>query len=89
MKLMLAKHVTSFSKISNISIFNYILYNYGILRTDCIKYLGVFLDSKLSFHQQVDYLFSHAIKLLGRIWTVTLSFSSLDSFMVLCVRLVR
>jgi hypothetical protein len=30
-------------------------YNSDILRTDCIKDLGVFLDSAFFFHQDVDY----------------------------------
>jgi hypothetical protein len=37
----------------------------------------------------IGYLFSHAIKLLGPIWTVTFSFSSLDSLMMLYSSLVR
>jgi hypothetical protein len=55
----------------------------------CIKDLGVFLDSKLYFHQHVDYLFSDTITLLGLIRSITFSFSSLDSLMILYSSLVR
>lgn len=37
----------------------------------------------------IDFLFSHAIKLSDTIWTVTFSFSSFDSLMVLYSILVR
>jgi hypothetical protein len=48
-------------------------------RTDCIRDLGVFIDTKLHFHQEEDNIFSQAIKLLGLIQTLTFSFSSLHS----------
>jgi hypothetical protein len=54
-----------------------------ILRTDCIKDLGVYIDCKLHFHQHVDYLFCHAMKLLGLIHTLTFSFSTLNSLLML------
>jgi hypothetical protein len=44
-----------------------------ILRTDCIKDLGVLLGCKLSIHQLVSYLFSDAIKLLGLTHITTFS----------------
>jgi hypothetical protein len=36
-------------------------------------------DSKLHFHRHVDYLYSKALKLLGLIYFIIYSFSSLDS----------
>jgi hypothetical protein len=45
--------------------------------------MGVYIDCKLHFHQHVDYLFSHAMKLLGLIRTLTFSFSTLDSLLIL------
>jgi hypothetical protein len=54
--------------------FNYVICNADIPCTDCIKDIGVFLDSKLYFLQQVDYLFPHTIELLGFIRTTALSF---------------
>lgn len=69
--------------------YQYRLGNSFILRTDCIKDLGIYLDSKLHFHQHVDHLFSHALKLLGLIRTITFSFSTLDSLLTLYSTLVR
>ena len=60
-----------------------------IQRTDCVKDLGVYIDSKLYFHQHVDCLFSSALKLLGLIRTITFPFSSIDSLMTLYSTLVR
>jgi hypothetical protein len=40
---------------------------------DCIKDLGVFLDSKLYFHQHVYCLFSHSMKLLFTEYEILLS----------------
>jgi hypothetical protein len=60
-----------------------------ITRTDCIKDLGGFIDSKLYFHSHVDYIFSQFIKLLGLIHNITFSFSTLDSSLILYFLLVR
>jgi hypothetical protein len=59
-----------------------------INRTDTIKDLGVFLDSKLYFNQHVDYIFSQASKLC-LIRAITFSFSSVDSLLLLYFTLVR
>jgi hypothetical protein len=59
---------------------NYVHHNSGILRKYCIEIHGVFLDSKLYSHQNVNNLFCLLIKLLGQIRTITFSFSSTDSF---------
>jgi hypothetical protein len=81
--------VISFSRKINALTFIYVICNSDILCTDCIKDLGDFLDSKLYFHQYADYIFSHTIKLLRLIQTITFSFSSLESLMMLCSSLVR
>jgi hypothetical protein len=47
-----------------------------VTRTDCVRDLGVLTDTNLHFH-----IFSHAIGLLGFIWTATLRFSSLHSLL--------
>jgi len=47
------------------------------------------MDTELHFQQQVDNIFCQAIRLLGLIWTVNFSFSSLYSFLTLCCMLVR
>jgi hypothetical protein len=38
-----------------------------ILRSDCIRDLGVMLDSKLYFHCHVDFVYSQALRTLGLI----------------------
>jgi hypothetical protein len=63
--------------------------NYQYRRAGCIKDLGVHIDSKLHFHQHVDFLFSHTMKLLGLILIITFSFSSLDSLLMLYIAIVR
>jgi hypothetical protein len=50
------------------------LENSFILRTDCMKDLGVYIDCKRHFHRSVDFLFSHAMKILALILTLTCSF---------------
>jgi hypothetical protein len=49
----------------------------------------VFFDSKLYFHNYVDFLFSECINLLGLIWPVTIRFSSLDCLCMLYFALGR
>jgi hypothetical protein len=68
---------------------NYVLYNFGILSTDCFKDCGVLLGTKLYFHQHVYYLFSHAKKSIGLIRNITLRFSLLGSVLLLYISLVR
>lgn len=50
-----------FSRNTNVLTFKYAVYNSDVLPTDCFKLLGVFLDSKLYFQQQVASLFSHTV----------------------------
>ena len=64
--------------------FDYKLSESPITRTDCIRDLGVHIDTNLHFH-----IFSHAIGLLGLIQTVTLLLSSLHSLLTLYCTLVR
>jgi len=63
--------------------FDYNLCESSITRTDYIRDLRVLIDTKLHFHQQVDNIFSQAIRLLGLIRTVIFSFSSLHSVLTL------
>jgi hypothetical protein len=75
MKLNAGKtRIISFPRKTNMLTFNYVRYNCGIPLTDCIRDVGVSLDSKIYFHQHVDDLFAHAIKLSGLIWTITFPF---------------
>jgi hypothetical protein len=81
--------VISFTRKTNVSNYQYRLGNSFILPTDCIKDLGVHIDCKLHFHHDVDFLFSHTMKLLGLIRTLTFSFSTTDSLLILFFALVR
>jgi hypothetical protein len=66
MKLNINKtRVISFSRKTNLLLFDYKLCESLITRTECIKHLGVQIDSKLHFHNHVDYIFSQTIRLLG------------------------
>jgi hypothetical protein len=79
MKLNISKtKVMSFSRKTNILIYEYKLCQSSITRTDSIEDLGVFLDYKLHFHNLVNYIYSQFIKLLDRVRCVTFSFSSLE-----------
>jgi len=51
--------------------------------------MGVLIDTKLHFHQQVDNIFSQAIRLLGLIRNVTFLCSSPHSLLTLYSTLVR
>jgi hypothetical protein len=81
-------YVISFTRKTNSIHFDYRLCNTVITRTDCVKDLGVWLDNKLYFHY-VKCIFSVVSKLLGLINFITYHFSSLDSFLVLYMSLVR
>jgi hypothetical protein len=72
MKLNVTKtRVISFSTKTNLLLFDYKLCESLITRTECIKYLGVQIDSKLHFDNHVDYIFSQTIRFLGLIRSVT------------------
>jgi hypothetical protein len=60
-----------------------------ITPTSSIKDLVVFFDSKLHFHNNVDYVFSECIKMLGLIRSITYRFSSLECLYVIYFTLVR
>jgi hypothetical protein len=51
--------------------------------------MGVFIDSKLHFHNHVDYIFSQCMKLFGLVRTITLPFSSTGSLYMLYYTLIR
>jgi hypothetical protein len=68
--------------------FNYKLSNNPILRSQCVKDLGVLLDSKLYFHH-ADYISSERLKILGLICYITSSFSTPHSHSVLYTTLVQ
>jgi hypothetical protein len=81
--------IVFFSRKTNILIYDYTLCQYSINRTDTVKDLGVFTDAKLHFHDHVIYIFSHCIKLLGLVHSITFNFSSLECMLRLYITLVR
>jgi hypothetical protein len=89
MKIIIFKtNIIYFTRGTKSIYFNYFLGDLLIVRTDCVKDLGVILDSKLHFHRHVDYLHSQALKLLEPIRFTTRNFSSLDSLKVLYITLI-
>jgi hypothetical protein len=75
--------VVSVTRKTNVLNYQYRLGNSVILRTGCIKDLGVHIDCKLHLHRHVDFLFSHSMKLLGLIRTLTFSFSTTVCYILL------
>jgi hypothetical protein len=70
MRLNIAKtSVVSYSRKKSVLSYEYQLYHAAITRTNRIKDLDVFSDSKLYFQNHVDFIFSECIKLLG-LWAV-------------------
>jgi hypothetical protein len=71
--------------------FHYKLSNNPISRSQCVKDLGILLDSnsKLYFHHHVDYISSQGLKMLGLILYITSSFPTPHRLSVLYTTLVR
>ena len=76
--------VISFCRKTNCHGFDYKLSEWSITRTDCIRDLGVLIDTNLHFH-----IFCQAVGLLGLIQSVTLRFSSPLSLLTIYCTLVR
>jgi hypothetical protein len=81
--------IKSFTRNTNSIHFKYFVKYVLILGAECIKDLCVMLDSKLYFHCQVDFVYSHALSTLGLIRLITYNLSSLDSLVVLHIALIR
>jgi hypothetical protein len=79
----------SFTRKTNSIHLKYFVKDVLILRAECMKDLGVMVDSKLYFHCQVDFVYSQALRTLGLIRLITYNFSSLDSLVVLYSALIR
>jgi hypothetical protein len=79
----------SYSRKTNVLLYGYQLCRTAITRSGCVKDVGVFFDTKLYFHNYVDFIFSECMKLLGLIRSIIFRFSSLDSLYVLYHTLVR
>ena len=74
----------SFCRKTNCHGFDYEPSESSITRAGCIRDMGVLIDTNPHFH-----ILSHAVGLLGLIWTATLRFSSLQSLLTLHCTLVR
>jgi hypothetical protein len=80
--------VISFSRKTNVLIYDYKLCQSSITRTNFIKDLGVFIDAKVHFHDHVNYIFSHCVKLLGLVRNTAFNFSSIECVLRLYIALV-
>jgi hypothetical protein len=58
----------TFSRKTNSFLLKYKLGDSYFTRTDCIRNLMAFINSKLSFHCHVDYVFSQSKKAFGAHW---------------------
>jgi hypothetical protein len=67
----------------NLLIYQHFLGVSLILLTDCIEDMDIHIDCKFPFHCNVDLLFSHAMKLLGLIRTITFFLLTIDSLLML------
>jgi hypothetical protein len=75
--------VITFSRKTNIFIYEYKIFQSTITRTDSVKDLGLFLDSMLYFHYHVNFILSRCITLLDPFRSVTFHFSSLECMFIL------
>jgi hypothetical protein len=79
----------SFSRKTNALIYDFKLCQSSITRSHSIKDMGVYIDNKLPFNDQVNYIFSQSTRLLGLIYNITFNFSSIESMFRLYIALVR
>lgn len=56
--------------------FQYHLNNRAVESTDCVKDLGVLMDSKLRFHRHIDYVVKGALRSLGFVIRISRNFSN-------------
>jgi len=78
----------AFSRKSNVFIY-FKVCDFYIERADSIKELVIQLHTKLYFHENVDYPFSQSVRMLSLIRTITYSFSTLHSLLILYIIPVR
>jgi hypothetical protein len=81
--------IISFTRKTNSINFKYFVKDVLILPAECIKDLGVLVDSKLYFHCHIDFVYSQAVRTLGLIRFITYNFSPLCSLVVLYIALIR
>jgi hypothetical protein len=66
------------SKETNMLIYDYEICKASITRTNSIKDLGMFIDTKFHFHNHVNHVSSHCIKLFGLVRSITFTLSFLE-----------
>lgn len=81
--------VITFSKKKDSLQFNYDLFGTSIERTNCIKDLGVQLDSELSFQQHISYAVGKVSRNLGFLFRVGKEFTDIYCLKQLYCSLVR
>jgi hypothetical protein len=81
--------IIHFTRKTNSNRFKYFVKDVLILRAECIKDLGVMVDSTLYFYCHVDFVYSQALRTLGLFRFITYNFSSLDDLVVLNIALIR
>jgi hypothetical protein len=81
-------HVILYSRKANVLSYKYQLGHAAITPTSSVKDLGVFFESKLYFHNHIDFIFSECLKLLGLTDSKTFRFSSLCCLYVLYFTLI-
>jgi hypothetical protein len=65
-------NIIPFAHKTNSIHFDYNIGDIWIFHIDCVKYLGVMLDSQLYFYLHVNCISSQALKLLGFIHFITI-----------------
>jgi hypothetical protein len=65
MSLNVHKTTIIFTRITVIINSDYKLRKKSILRSQCVKDLGVLLDCNICFHHHTDYIFSQGLKMLS------------------------
>ncbi|PNF19262.1 hypothetical protein B7P43_G08007 [Cryptotermes secundus] len=81
--------VITFSRKTNSLIYAYKLFHFTVTLTHSVKDLGVYLESKLHFHNHVNFIFSYCVKMLGTIRSITFNYSTLGCMFILYFTLVR
>jgi hypothetical protein len=81
--------IISFTRKTSSIHFKYFVKYVLMLRSECIKDLGIMLCSKLYFICHVDFVYSQTLKILGLIHFITYNFFSLGSLVVLYIALIR
>lgn len=82
------KCVTYHRTLKNVN-YCYTMYNEALVRVDCIRDLGVFFDSKMTFNVHIETVVKDAFKLLGFIFRNTREFTSTKPFDTLYNSYVR